>query len=166
MKIREANISDASGIGKVHVDSWRTTYKGIVPDDFLNNLTYEKREKLWINNISAQDQYIIVAEDESGQIVGFASGGKRVTNVQENAGDLTSIYILEEFQGQGVGTKLMKDMFAYFREVGYNTIFVEVLKSNETKFFYEAFGAVYHEAKTITIQEKELDLLIYKWTEI
>ncbi|GEN46869.1 GNAT family N-acetyltransferase [Alkalibacillus haloalkaliphilus] len=166
MKIREAKLSDASGIGKVHVNSWRTTYKGIVPDEFLNNLTYEKREKLWINNISAQDQYIIVAENETGQIVGFASGGKRETNVHKNAGDLTSIYILEEFQGQGVGTQLMKDMFAYFKEVGYNTIFVEVLKSNETKFFYEAFGAVHHEAKTITIQEKELDLLIYKWTEI
>ncbi|WP_017185130.1 GNAT family N-acetyltransferase [Alkalibacillus haloalkaliphilus] len=166
MKIREANLSDASGIGKVHVNSWRTTYKGIVPDEYLNNMTYEKRAKLWEQNMSAQDQYIIVAESDSGQIVGFASGGKRETNVHENAGDLTSIYILEEFQGQGVGTQLMKEMFAYFRTVGYDTIFVEVLKSNETKFFYEAFGAVQHEAKTITIQGKELDLLIYKWTEI
>ena len=34
MKIRQANIEDAQGIGKVHVDSWRTTYKGILPDDF------------------------------------------------------------------------------------------------------------------------------------
>ncbi|MDQ0351942.1 ribosomal protein S18 acetylase RimI-like enzyme [Alkalibacillus filiformis] len=166
MKIREANISDASGIGKVHVDSWRSTYKGIVPDEYLNNMTYEKREKLWINNISAQDQYIIVAEDETGQIVGFASGGKRVTNEHEDSGDLTSIYILEEFQGQGVGTQLMKEMFAYFRKVGYHTIFVEVLKSNESKFFYEAFEAVHNETSSITIQGKELDLLIYKWTEI
>ena len=28
--IREARIEDAPGIAKVHVDSWRTTYAGIV----------------------------------------------------------------------------------------------------------------------------------------
>ena len=51
MIIREANLDDAKGIAKVHVDSWRTTYKNIIPDEYLNNLSYEKREQLWTNNI-------------------------------------------------------------------------------------------------------------------
>lgn len=54
MKIREAIVSDAKGIAKVHVDSWRTTYKGIIPDDFLNNLSYEQRTKLWEENIDSK----------------------------------------------------------------------------------------------------------------
>ncbi|GAA0450119.1 GNAT family N-acetyltransferase [Alkalibacillus silvisoli] len=166
MNIREATVSDASGIAKVHVDSWRTTYKGIVPDEYLKNLTYEKRTNLWINNISAQNQYIIVAEDDSGNIVGFASGGKRVSNDTEGSGDLTSIYILKPFQGQGIGTLLMNDLFAHFNAIGYRTIFVEVLNSNESKFFYEAFGASFFKGDTITIQGKDLELLIYKWDNI
>jgi hypothetical protein len=45
MRVREANPTDAAAIAKVHVDSWRTTYKSIVPDDFLANLSYEEHEK-------------------------------------------------------------------------------------------------------------------------
>lgn len=45
--IREAELVDAPGIAKVHVDSWRTTYKNIMSDDFLSHLSYEQRTKLW-----------------------------------------------------------------------------------------------------------------------
>ncbi|MCG5104202.1 hypothetical protein [Oceanobacillus alkalisoli] len=38
MQIIRADSKDATGIAKVHVDSWRATYKGIIPEDFLNNL--------------------------------------------------------------------------------------------------------------------------------
>ncbi len=72
MTIRMATIEDAKGIAKVHVDSWRTTYKGIIPEDFLNNLSYEKRTELWIRNISRTDNYVIVAENPEGEIIGFA----------------------------------------------------------------------------------------------
>ncbi|KAF0820926.1 MULTISPECIES: hypothetical protein [unclassified Cytobacillus] len=48
MKIRAAELSDAEGIAKVHVDSWRTTYKDIIPENFLENLSYQSREELWI----------------------------------------------------------------------------------------------------------------------
>ncbi|UZM97600.1 hypothetical protein OL548_21075 [Lysinibacillus sp. MHQ-1] len=38
MKIRKAIVEDATGIGTVHVDSWRTTYKDIIPDEFLEKI--------------------------------------------------------------------------------------------------------------------------------
>ncbi|WP_338030297.1 hypothetical protein [Fervidibacillus albus] len=43
MMIRKAVVEDAFGIAKVQVDSWHTTYKGIVSDDYLQQLSYEKR---------------------------------------------------------------------------------------------------------------------------
>ncbi|MFK0522174.1 hypothetical protein ACINKY_08160 [Paenibacillus illinoisensis] len=42
LHIREATINDAEGIAKVHVHSWRTTYKGIIPEEFLTNLSYKQ----------------------------------------------------------------------------------------------------------------------------
>ena len=94
MKIRRATIKDAEGIAKVHVDSWRTTYKGIIPDEFLKNLSYEKRTELWIANISKSDNYLLVAETSEGEIIGFADIWKRETNTMPDATDLTSIYLL------------------------------------------------------------------------
>lgn len=41
MQFRQATSQDAKRIAKVHVDSWRTTYQGIIPDSYLDGLTYE-----------------------------------------------------------------------------------------------------------------------------
>jgi hypothetical protein len=43
IEIRKTVLTDAIGIAKVHVDSWKTTYANIVPDAYLNSLDYEGR---------------------------------------------------------------------------------------------------------------------------
>ena len=45
--IREAKATDAAGIARVTIDTWRTTYVGIVNQDFLNSLSYEERSTKW-----------------------------------------------------------------------------------------------------------------------
>ena len=77
MQIREARLTDAAGIAKVHVDSWRTTYRGIIPDEYLDKLSYEQRTELWKKNISEADNYVIVAETDEEEIIGFATANKR-----------------------------------------------------------------------------------------
>lgn len=166
MKIRKANIEDAQGIGKVHVDSWRTTYIGILPDDFLNNLSYEQRTELWKKNISDATNYVLVAENEQDEIIGFATGGTRKTNSVPNATDLTSIYLLEEYQGMGIGKQLLKEIFAYFKQKGYEKVFVEVLAENKTRDFYEYYGAQYVNNIEIKIGEKIVEELIYVWNDV
>lgn len=81
--IRRARASDARGIAKVHVDSWITTYRNIVPDDYLDGLKYEDRERLWDRNL--QHSTAFVAENEAGEVIGFADVGK------ERSGDYPAI---------------------------------------------------------------------------
>ncbi|WP_163101625.1 GNAT family N-acetyltransferase [Peribacillus alkalitolerans] len=166
MKIREAIISDAEGIAKVHVDCWRSTYKGIVSDVYLERMSYEKRTQAWVQNIARTDNYVLVAESEEGKIIGFTDGGKRETNQVVDSGDLTSIYILEEFQGKGIGKRLVEKLFTHFKELGYKKVFVEVLEDNKSRFFYEKMGANHSETTTVFIQGEELYLSIYEWENI
>lgn len=166
MKIRTATIQDAQGIGKVHVDSWKTTYKNIIPDSFLDKLSYEQREKLWERNINREDNYVLVAENEIGEIVGFAVASTRETNVERNSSDLTSIYLLEEYQGKRIGKLLLKELFMYFKQKGYQSIFVEVLAENKTRFFYEYYGAEYVKTVQINIGGKVLEEYVYVWNDI
>ncbi|WP_239673413.1 hypothetical protein [Mangrovibacillus cuniculi] len=77
MLVRQAKMEDSNGIAKVHVDSWKTTYTDILPETFLNNLSYDKRKQLWQNNITNNGENIFVIETDTGQIVGFADCGKR-----------------------------------------------------------------------------------------
>jgi hypothetical protein len=58
VKIRKAKEIDARGIAKVHVKTWRTTYKGIVSDQYLNNLSYHKREENWRANLTSSDVFV------------------------------------------------------------------------------------------------------------
>ena len=79
MLIREATAADVPQIARVHVDSWRTTYAGIVPADFLEGMSYEDFEVRWRGWMSESGGYGIfyVAELPPDQIIGFASGGPR-----------------------------------------------------------------------------------------
>ncbi|MBM7661073.1 ribosomal protein S18 acetylase RimI-like enzyme [Bacillus mesophilus] len=163
MHIRRAEIEDAKGIARVHVDSWRTTYKNIIPDEFLSSLSYEQRTDLWQRNISKGNNFVFVAENTNGEIVGFADCGRRENNDVYNSGDLTSIYLLEEFQGQGIGKRLMKQLFLQFQELDYEKVFVEVIEDNKTRSFYEYYGAKLLRSERIKIAGTELELLIYQW---
>ncbi|MGW7160708.1 N-acetyltransferase family protein [Paenibacillus taichungensis] len=166
MQIRKATMNDAEGIAKVHVDSWRTTYKGIIPDEVLYNLSYKKRTELWIENIEREDNFVVIAENPEGEIIGFADSWKRETNIVANSSDLTSIYILKEYHGRGLGKGLLKQLFLQFKFLGYQKIFVEVLEDNKTRYFYEHYGAKLCKSIQIIIGGKVLNELIYEWDNI
>ena len=163
MKIREAKLTDAIGIAKVHVDSWRTTYKNIISNEFLEKLSYEQRTNSWIQNLSNPNNYVFVAENHEDEIVGFADCGKRVRNQIDHSGDITSIYLLEEYQGQGIGKQLLRQLFIQCNKLGYKSVFVEVLEDNKTRYFYEYYGAILRKSEKINIGGTDLNLLVYEW---
>ncbi|USK45808.1 GNAT family N-acetyltransferase [Cytobacillus oceanisediminis] len=165
MNIRKAVLNDAKGIAKVHVDSWRTTYKNIIPDEFLNNLSYQRREELWINNIPKGN--VFVAENDKGEIVGFSSGGiERSGKYKEYQGELSSIYILKEFQGQGIGKALTNPVIRELEKLGINSMLVFVLEENDSRLFYEKIGGKIIDTVEVEIAGKKLKELVYGWDNI
>lgn len=159
-------MADKECIAKVHVDSWRTTYKGIIPDAFLANLSYEQFTAIWDENLKREDNFIIVVENEEGEIVGFADSWKRASNIEENAIDLTSIYLLETYQGKGLGKLLLKELFTHYKDRGYTKVFVEILEDNKTRYFYEYYGAEFVKTVQIKIGGKVLNESIYAWPSV
>jgi GNAT superfamily N-acetyltransferase len=164
MEVRKAVLTDAKGIAKVHVDSWLSTYRGIIPDEFLDKLTYESREQLWEENISRGN--VFVAESK-GRIVGFSSGGKeRSGKYQGFDGELRAIYLLEEYQGKGIGKLLVDPIIAELRRLTIYSMLVLVLKDNHSRMFYEALGGTIIDTVEIEIAGKKLKELVYGWEDI
>ncbi|MFD1778531.1 GNAT family N-acetyltransferase [Fredinandcohnia salidurans] len=165
MKIRKAVITDASGIAKVHVDSWRSTYSGIVPDDFLQQLSYESRELMWKKGIP--NGHIFIAENEQGEVVGFSCGGKERSGEYENFhGELYAIYILQEYQGRGLGKKLVAPVVRQLLGENITTMLVLVLGDNKSCLFYEALGAIKLDSVEIEIGGKKLKEAVYGWDDL
>lgn len=158
--IRKAIQADASGIAAVHVESWQTTYKGIIPQHFLDELSVEKRIKLWNRNLENRENMIFVAEDSSG-IIGFITGGKREENTEVGAADLTSLYLLDACHGQGIGRKLVDQLMDDFKKQGYKKVYVDVLADNDTRYFYMYLGADYVRTVKARIGGKLLNEEVY-----
>ncbi|MHB1628557.1 MAG: GNAT family N-acetyltransferase [Bacilli bacterium] len=98
MTIRKAASTDARELAVVHVDSWRSTYRGIVSDDFLESMSYDDREARWRSTLDAigaenAKRIVFVAEDHDGRIVGFAMGGPHRDPDPEYTGDRKFISI-------------------------------------------------------------------------
>lgn len=162
MIIRKAKDEDAKRIAKVHVDSWRTTYKGIVPDLFLERLNYEEREEIWKKAIPTGS--VFVAENETGEIIGFANGGKeRSGQYPGYVGELYAIYLLEAFQGQGIGSLLVKKVMEYLKELGLFPMVIMAISENPACKFYEAIGGKKIGTEEAEIGGKKLTEVVFGW---
>ena len=96
MRVRESDVNDAAAIARVHVDVWRTTYVGIVPDEYLAGLAYEPREQMWRQSLAdrARPECTLVAENDQRVIIGFATGGPEREGNTIYRGELRAIYLL------------------------------------------------------------------------
>lgn len=167
--IRSARLEDAKGIAHVHIESWRTTYKDIVPADFLAALSYERRVEMWKMRLSASDPYVFmfVALDEHERVVGFVGGGKpREADESEYSSELYAIYLLKEYQGRGLGRLLVQQLMKSLVQVGLYSMFLWVLKDNPARRFYEALGGRRIREQPITIGGVALEEVVYGWKDV
>ena len=170
MIIREAQPADARGIARVHVESWRTSYAGLVPADFLAALSIEQREARWQAILADPDaqQFNFVAEDPHGHIAGFASGGPERDDDLVYRGELYAIYLLASQQRQGVGRQLIQATAARLLKLGFSSMLVWVLADNRpARSFYEAMGGqLLDKKKELTIAGARLAEVAYGWLDV
>src|SRR5215471_16617288 len=166
MIIREACLEDAAGIAKVYVDGWRATYPGIVSDEYLANMTYERYTNHWSRILSTSDGFIYVAEDEPSNIVGFIWGGPEHNGDSLYKGELHAIYILKSQQDKGLGRRLTRVLAEKLLEVGIEAMIVWVLAANPSHHFYESLGAKFVKTGPYQVGDMTLEDLGYGWTDI
>ncbi len=163
--IREAGVDDVEGIAKVHVDSWKSTYKGIVPEEYLNTLTYNSRKRIWDKAIPNGGVYVAI--NEKGEIVGFSSGGiERSGDYPTYQGEIYAIYLLKQYQGKGLGKRLVEPIKEGLINQGIFTMLVLVLCENDARFFYESLGAREVDQIEVTIGGEQLKESVYVWDDV
>lgn len=166
--IREAQPTDATNIATVHIESWRTTYAQLLPAEFLANLSIDQRTGYWRNIISKSDNptFVYVAENEAGQIIGFASGGPERTEHPDYNGELYAIYLLKKAQGQGVGRQLVKAVAERLLQQDFTSMLVWVLADNPSRKFYEALGGQAVAEKDIIVGGNTIPEVGYGWLDL
>jgi GNAT superfamily N-acetyltransferase len=166
--VRRAAPGDASGIARVHVDSWRTTYAGIVHAEVLAALSVEARASFWSRTLETPNQATFhhVAVDRNENVVGFVSGGPERDGHETYKSELYAIYLLEGHQGQGVGKRLVGALIDDLLSAGHSAMMVWVLAENPSRLFYGSLSGQEVATKLITMGPDKLEEIAFGWDDL
>lgn len=163
-QIRKAVLRDARGVAEVQVRSWKSTYRGIVAESFLQQLDAKEREQTWKNAIAQQILY--VAESEDGSVVGYVVGGEnRSEKYPDYKGECFAFYILEEYQHKGLGQQLLQSLVKDLQQQRIDSLLVLALEKNPYKKFYEKLGAQKIGVENVEIGWQLFKEAVYGWKD-
>ena len=161
--VRPAAGFDVPGIAWVHVQSWRETYTGLIPQEILDAQQVEARERQWWHMLESPRHGVFVA-DTSGDVhdvIGFSSVGP-----SEDAAfdaELYTLYVLKSHQGQGIGRKLFEAALHFAHNQGAKNLVLWVLETNPACGFYERMGGQREGRKVETFDGQELVEVSYSF---
>lgn len=143
MRVRRAVASDARSIAAVHVETWRTTYHGLMPAELLAGLSTDQREVMWRATIDRASGDAGVAVLEAGdEVVGFCHHApSRDADAPPATGEVVAIYVLATHSRSGGGSALMSWSIDSMSRLGLTRATLWVLDGNESAdSFYEKRG--------------------------
>lgn len=141
--IRKATIEDAETIIDINIKVWNTTYKDLIPQEIIDKLqtkdyTRIKRQK---NNIKEKNNTYVAEVD--GKIVGFNTFGKTRDENYKNAGEIYAEYILDEYQGLGLGRRMAIACMKELIKEGHTTLITKCLDRNSSNKFHKSLGGIF-----------------------
>lgn len=106
--IRRKEQKDCYGVAHVVTVAWQETYRGIVNDEFLDNLpnTEKERGERSFNNFDENENHQFVLEVD-GEIVGFVNVGYSDDEDYKNQGEIFALYMIKKYKGNGFRTSLL-----------------------------------------------------------
>jgi GNAT superfamily N-acetyltransferase len=137
--VRDALSQDAYGVACVHVGTWQSAYRGLIPDEYLDGLDIDARVAAYerMGTLTDPERPMWVAEIDD-EIVGFAVVGPNTE--EEGLGELYAIYVSAERWGSGAGQALMRRAIDWLK-ARYKQVTLWVLEGNDrARRFYERGG--------------------------
>jgi ribosomal protein S18 acetylase RimI-like enzyme len=165
--LRPALPRDADDIARVHVETWQSTYAGLVPSDYLARMNVARAAPQW-HRAAAQAERgndLMVAEADR-QVVGFVSFGPTRTPQLPYSGEVYALYVAIDWQGQGLGRRLLATALEALAKEGHRGAMLWVLAANPSRFFYEAMGGERAGERLERFAGTELEELAYGWPNL
>ena len=150
------------------VESWRSTYGGIIDQAFLDSMSIPEHELRFERILREQrhSHVVFVVDDPASGVVGFASGGRERDLDRTYLGELYAIYLLDASRRLGWGRALVGAVAGWLAERSMRSMLVWVLRENQpARRFYERLGGVYVRDTRRLLRGLELDEVSYGWLD-
>jgi RimJ/RimL family protein N-acetyltransferase len=142
MDLRSATPDDAAAMAAVHIDAWRTAYRGLVPDSFLAALDHKRSTERFHEFLESGEGETYIVERDGRAIGHLTVGSCRDDDLSERTvGEIWGIYLAPVHWRQGIGTRVCRQAESMLRARGFRRSVLWVFEGNErARRFYEAMG--------------------------
>ncbi len=174
--VRRARLSDAGAIGAVHVAAWRSTYPGILPDEFLAHMSAPRHAAHYGEAIRSGGTAVFVAVASGADIprgsptrvVGFTTAGRaRHPGPGRLAeGEIETLYVLDDFRERGLGRALIRAAAAALSDAGCGSAYLWVLRDNPNRWFYRRLGGRPVAQSTTRVAGQTVAQVAFLWDPI
>jgi GNAT superfamily N-acetyltransferase len=104
--VRPVRDVDAEALGRVHAKCWHETYDHLISKAALESVSPRRLAELWTHWAVQGPEFRMSAALVEGEIVGFVGSGPARDKDAPRGRELYFIYLLEQYQGTGIGQKL------------------------------------------------------------
>lgn len=149
MIIKLASIDDAFIISHIHALSWKSVYKGILPQQYLDDI----QDDSWVNVIQDWMKYNVITVQiayDNDVPMGCIAYGRSRDDGLPHWGEIVSLYFIPDYMGKGYGNKLMDKALFDMLQQGFKNVYLWVLEDNiRAQKFYEKNGFICSEEKNV-----------------
>lgn len=166
MKIRPATHDDSPGLARIQVDSYRTAYAGILPDDYLAQFSYEEQEQDWRDLQMAEPEAMLLVAEEHAGIAGYALGARLEDGPYDC--ELVALHVRRDLQGQGIGRSLIAAVARHYAAQGCRSLVLWTLEANRpARELYERLGGQLVDQRQFELDETTAQTEVaYAWSLI
>ncbi|MFE0755756.1 GNAT family N-acetyltransferase [Inquilinus sp. NPDC058860] len=140
IEIRPATAADAAAIADLHQRSWRSAYRGLLPDSYLDGQAGDELAARWRTAFTEDEPRRVIlvamaADGIAGFVAAWPKGADRAL--------IDNLHVAPGQRGGGLGRRLMSRAAAELRRQGFRAAFLEVIEGNHgARGFYRRLGGV------------------------
>lgn len=154
--IRNVKKEDLRDVAEIVVEGWKTSYKDIIDNMFLDNLSVEETYQKRLNDYT--ENKFIVAE-LNDEIVGFCRykvGNNYRDKYPEVDCEISALYVKPNYKRKAIGKELINYSINDFKDNFCSKMIIWCLKDNyPSRAFYEKMGGAYCGEKNLQLGDKE-----------
>ncbi len=158
LTIRPWRKSDVESIRRITWQSWISTYSRFIPEtDLQSYFDTHYTEGSLLGMLDDPSAHGFVA-DMDGRTAGYA---RLFLNQDENRLYISSLYLLPEFEGSGLGTRLLESAEQFALEKSLDELWVGVMvKNRQALLFYRKVGFLFVRQEPFTMGKTTVSHLV------
>ena len=135
----EAGPDDGDRVADIHARSWQASYRGILPDAYLDGEADRERRDYWRTALAEGSYWLVLMAKVEGDVAGFIA----LRTGQDAGYDATieHLHVLPHAKGRGIGRHLMAEAARRLAAAGGGAVCLWVFEANQAAIdFYERLG--------------------------